>query len=134
MSEHTQHQDVLTDLNPKHRALRKMIPDVYRGFAELSSAALTPGALDRKTKELIALAIGVVAECDGCIASHAPRGGPGGSHERGGGGSHRRHVSHARRAGQIGRRHPSSSDRICLSGSHLFGSPVDVLCRCTYLP
>jgi AhpD family alkylhydroperoxidase len=71
MSEHTQHQDVLTDLNPKHRALRKMIPDVYRGFAELSSAALTPGALDRKTKELIALAIGVVAECDGCIASHA---------------------------------------------------------------
>lgn len=71
MSEHTQHHDVLTDLNPKHRALRKMIPDVYRGFAELSSAALTPGALDRKTKELIALAIGVVAECDGCIASHA---------------------------------------------------------------
>ena len=71
MSEHTQHHDVLTDLNPQHRALRKMIPDVYRGFAELSGAALTPGALDRKTKELIALAIGVVAECDGCIASHA---------------------------------------------------------------
>jgi AhpD family alkylhydroperoxidase len=71
MSEHTPHHDVLTDLNPKHRALRKMIPDVYRGFAELSSAALTPGVLDGKTKELIALAIGVVAECDGCIASHA---------------------------------------------------------------
>jgi AhpD family alkylhydroperoxidase len=71
MSEHTHHHDVLTDLNPQHRALRKMIPDVYRGFAELSGAALTPGALDRKTKELIALAIGVVAECDGCIASHA---------------------------------------------------------------
>jgi AhpD family alkylhydroperoxidase len=71
MSEHTPHHDVLTDLNPKHRALRKMIPDVYRGFAELSRAALTPGVLDGKTKELIALAIGVVAECDGCIASHA---------------------------------------------------------------
>ena len=71
MSEHTHHHDVLTDLNPKHRALRKMIPEVYRGFAELSGAALTAGALERKTKELIALAIGIVAGCDGCIASHA---------------------------------------------------------------
>ena len=70
MSEHT-HRDVLTDLNPKHRELRKMIPDVYAGFAQMSRAALTQGALDRKTKELIALAIGVVAGCDGCIASHA---------------------------------------------------------------
>jgi AhpD family alkylhydroperoxidase len=71
MSDHTHHHDVLSDLNPKHRALRKMIPDVYRGFGEMSNAVLTPGALDRGTKELIALAIGVVAGCDGCIASHA---------------------------------------------------------------
>lgn len=59
MSEHIHHHDVLTDLNPKHRALRKMIPEVYRGFGEMSNAAVTPGALDRGTKELIALAIGV---------------------------------------------------------------------------
>jgi AhpD family alkylhydroperoxidase len=70
MTEHS-HHDVLTELNPQHRALRQMIPDVYRGFAEMSKAALTDGALDRKSKELIALAIGVVAGCDGCIASHA---------------------------------------------------------------
>jgi AhpD family alkylhydroperoxidase len=70
MSEH-HHHDVLSDLNPQHRALRQMIPQVYRGFAEMSSAALTSGALDKKIKELIALAIGVVAGCDGCIASHA---------------------------------------------------------------
>lgn len=71
MTEHTHHHDVLTDLNPQHRALRQQIPGVYRGFAEMSSAALTPGALDTKVKELIALAIGVVHGCDGCIASHA---------------------------------------------------------------
>jgi alkylhydroperoxidase/carboxymuconolactone decarboxylase family protein YurZ len=53
MSEQNQHHDVLTDLNPKHRALRKVIPDVYRGFAEMSNAALAPGALDKRTKELI---------------------------------------------------------------------------------
>ncbi|GAB3008894.1 carboxymuconolactone decarboxylase family protein [Mycobacterium bourgelatii] len=71
MSEHSHYQDVLNDLNPKHRALRKMIPDVYRGFAEMSNGAFASGALDKKFKELIALAIGVVAGCDGCIASHA---------------------------------------------------------------
>ena len=71
MSNHNHYHDVLDDLNPQHRALRKMIPEVYRGFAEMSNGALTSGALDKKIKELIALAIGVVAGCDGCIASHA---------------------------------------------------------------
>jgi len=61
---------VLRELSPQHRRLRQAIPDVYRGFAELSGAAFADGELDRKTKELIALAIGVVEGCDGCIASH----------------------------------------------------------------
>lgn len=61
---------VLRELTPLHRDLRRAIPDVYRGFAELSKAAFADGDLDRKTKELIALAIGVVEGCDGCIASH----------------------------------------------------------------
>ncbi|KUL23973.1 carboxymuconolactone decarboxylase family protein [Actinoplanes awajinensis] len=53
------------------RALRSAIPDVYGGYRELHDAALSPGALDAKTKELIALAIAVSKECDGCIAAHA---------------------------------------------------------------
>jgi AhpD family alkylhydroperoxidase len=44
---------------------------VYRGYAQLRTAALAPGALDVRIKELIALAIAVTRECDGCIASHA---------------------------------------------------------------
>ncbi len=48
-----------------------MIPGVYAGFGEMSKAAMSSGALDAKYKELIALAIGVVHGCDGCIASHA---------------------------------------------------------------
>ncbi len=71
MTENNHYHQVLDDLNPQHRALRKMIPEVYRGFAEMSNGALTSGALDKKVKELIAMAIGVVAGCDGCIASHA---------------------------------------------------------------
>lgn len=62
---------VLDDLSPLHRALRRAIPDVYRGFKELHEASFAPGDLDVRTKELIALAIGVVEGCDGCIASHA---------------------------------------------------------------
>lgn len=61
---------VLHELSPQHRELRRVIPEVYRGFGELSRAAFVDGALDRKTKELIAFAIGVVEGCDGCIASH----------------------------------------------------------------
>ena len=47
------------------------IPDVYKGFGEFHHAAFAAGALDARTKELIALAIGVSQRCDGCIASHA---------------------------------------------------------------
>jgi AhpD family alkylhydroperoxidase len=53
------------------RDLRRAIPEVYRGFAQLYEAALAPGVLDVKTKELIALAIAVSRECDGCITAHA---------------------------------------------------------------
>ncbi len=61
---------VLRELAPLHRDLRHAIPEVYQGFGALSKAAFAEGALDSKTKELIALAIGVVEGCDGCIASH----------------------------------------------------------------
>ncbi len=53
------------------KTLRKDIPDVMQGFAALAGAATKDGALDKKTKELIALALGVAARCDGCIGFHA---------------------------------------------------------------
>jgi AhpD family alkylhydroperoxidase len=45
-------------------------PEVMKAFAALSDAASSPGALDEKTKELIALAIAVVERCDECITIH----------------------------------------------------------------
>lgn len=47
--------------------LRQDIPEVMKGFSALAHAATQNGALDKKTKELIALAIGVAVRCDGCI-------------------------------------------------------------------
>jgi AhpD family alkylhydroperoxidase len=52
------------------RKLRKDIPDTMQAFSALAQAAARDGALDRKTKELIALALGVAARCDGCIGFH----------------------------------------------------------------
>ena len=63
--------DVQDALREPARALRRAIPDVYDGYRRMHTAAYTAGALDQKTKELIALAIAVSKQCDGCIASHA---------------------------------------------------------------
>lgn len=56
---------------PIARDLRRAIPDVYAGFAALHKGAMAEGVLPVKMKELIALAIAVVEQCDGCIASHS---------------------------------------------------------------
>ena len=53
------------------KKLRQAIPDTMAGFSALAKAATADGALDKKTKELIALALGVAARCDGCIGFHA---------------------------------------------------------------
>jgi AhpD family alkylhydroperoxidase len=50
--------------------LSKALPDFMKAFYGLSHQSSAPGALDEKTKELIALAIGVSQHCDGCIAFH----------------------------------------------------------------
>jgi AhpD family alkylhydroperoxidase len=62
---------VREELRLPTRELRHAIPDVYGGYRQLHDAAFASGVLDSKTKELIALAIAVSKECDGCIAAHA---------------------------------------------------------------
>jgi AhpD family alkylhydroperoxidase len=52
------------------KKLRKDIPDTMQAFSALAQAATRDCALDRKTKELIALSLGVAARCDGCIGFH----------------------------------------------------------------
>ena len=68
---HSYGKGVQAELRDPALALRKALPEVYEGFNTLHAAAYTDGALDRKTKELIALAIATSEHCDGCIASHA---------------------------------------------------------------
>ena len=59
-------QAVSAELN----SLRKSTPEVMKAFSELGRAATADGVLDKKTKELIALAVSVAARCDPCIGFH----------------------------------------------------------------
>ena len=59
------------DLTGAIAQLRSGIPEVMKAFAQMDAAVSRNDALDVKTKELIALALGVAARCDGCLAFHA---------------------------------------------------------------
>jgi len=67
----TSAKEVLEDLREPVRSLRGMIPEAWSGFVQMHQASMRDGALSRRMKELVALAIGVSQQCDGCIASHA---------------------------------------------------------------
>ena len=69
MSKH--YPDLTREISATLARLRADIPDTTRGFSALAQAAGKPGALDRKTKELIAMALSVGARCDPCIGFHA---------------------------------------------------------------
>ena len=50
--------------------IRAGAPESMKAFGALSLAATAKKALDPKTKELMALAIGIAVHCDGCVAYH----------------------------------------------------------------
>jgi alkylhydroperoxidase/carboxymuconolactone decarboxylase family protein YurZ len=64
----THFHDVISDLRQPTRELKDAIPEAWAGFAALHEHALAPGTLPAHVKELVALAIAVSKECDGCIA------------------------------------------------------------------
>ncbi len=62
--------EIVANISANLKVLRTDIGPIMQGFAALAQSAVKPGALDKKTKELIALAIGVATRCDGCIGFH----------------------------------------------------------------
>lgn len=61
---------IAKDLSLAMREVRAGVPEVAKAFSEMAKSATASGALDPKTKELIATAIAVAVRCDGCIAFH----------------------------------------------------------------
>ncbi|HCY62510.1 MAG TPA: alkylhydroperoxidase [Oxalobacteraceae bacterium] len=71
MSEFTvNYRELTQNISKNLGVLRDDLPEVMKGFNDLGKAASRAGALDKKTKELIALSLGVAARCDGCIGFH----------------------------------------------------------------
>lgn len=66
-----QYKEITHDISNSLAKLRKEIPDVMNGFSALAQGATKEGTLDKKTKELIAMALAIAARCDGCIGFHA---------------------------------------------------------------
>ena len=64
------YKNITQDLNQYLAKMRKEIPDVMTGFSALAQASLKDGVINKKTKEMIALAIGITSHCDGCIGFH----------------------------------------------------------------
>lgn len=64
------YSDITNRISDNLKTLRADIPDTLKGFTTMAQAASKEGALDKKTKELIALAIGISTRCDGCIGFH----------------------------------------------------------------
>lgn len=58
------------DLLPAIKNLHKGQPEVMKAFREMGAAAHAGGALDAKTKELLAVAISVAVRCDPCVTYH----------------------------------------------------------------
>jgi AhpD family alkylhydroperoxidase len=60
-------REISTALAP----MRRSQSGAMQAFNQLAQSAVAPGALSAKFKELVALALGVAAHCDGCIGFHA---------------------------------------------------------------
>ena len=61
---------ILEELNNGMEAVGAMKPEHMEAFGGFAGVALGEGALDVKTKELIAIAISVYSRCEYCIVSH----------------------------------------------------------------
>lgn len=71
MATEKDYKAIIAGISAYSAELRRAIPPVMQSFGALAKAASAPGALDQKTKELVALAIGVTQHCDGCIGYHS---------------------------------------------------------------
>ena len=53
-----------------HQKLLSLDSKVYRAFLDMEAAAYADGALAKKNKELIAVGISVVMDCESCMQWH----------------------------------------------------------------
>jgi AhpD family alkylhydroperoxidase len=65
-----------------HKRLQDLKSPVYAAFLEMERAAYADGALSRKHKELVAIGISVVINCESCMQWHIGQAARAGASER----------------------------------------------------
>lgn len=69
MAEHYYHSESSKQL----RKLRQLKPDLFSSFIDFDKKVFADGALDLKTKEIIAVATAHITQCPFCIDAHTKR-------------------------------------------------------------
>ena len=67
----TAYKELATQISSKLKNFRNEIPETMQGFNAMATATHQDGALSKKAKELMAMAIGIAVRCQGCLAFHA---------------------------------------------------------------
>lgn len=63
-------QSFMSEIEAEIANFSKEVPETVRGFGIMGKAAKANGALDEKTKEIMALGIAIATRCDSCIGFH----------------------------------------------------------------
>jgi AhpD family alkylhydroperoxidase len=63
-------EKIIEDRKNAHRCLTEKDSKVYRAFLEMEKAAFAAGRIDSLSKELIAVGISVVINCESCMEWH----------------------------------------------------------------
>ena len=69
MADHFYHSESSKQL----RKLRQLKPDLFGSFLDFDKKVFEAGALDVKTKEIVAIATAHVTQCPFCIEAHTKR-------------------------------------------------------------
>ncbi|MEW6261513.1 MAG: carboxymuconolactone decarboxylase family protein [Thermodesulfobacteriota bacterium] len=64
-------KDILKKRTKNRARLEKEAPNLFNGFNELMKHYYSPGVLERKYKELMAVAASVATRCLPCLVNHA---------------------------------------------------------------
>ena len=65
--------DTMEDLKHGVRMMRNAAPGTWEAWAKFVEASLAPSALDRKTKEFVALGMSMTAQCKYCVGVHTQK-------------------------------------------------------------
>ncbi len=75
-------QEISKQKYKAHKKLLSLKSKVYEAFLQMQNAAFCDGALPKKTKELIALGISVVIDCESCMKWHIEQAAKAGANEQ----------------------------------------------------